>query len=43
LPYWTARAEAELGMQTEAAVNLERFVGYRQAGPEVEAAKDLLR
>jgi tetratricopeptide (TPR) repeat protein len=43
LPYWTARAEAELGMQTDAAVNLERFVGYRQAGPELEAAKDLLR
>jgi tetratricopeptide (TPR) repeat protein len=42
LPFWTARAEAELGMQTEAAVTMQRFVDYRLAGPEVEMARELL-
>lgn len=43
LPYWTARAEMELGMRAEAAANLERFVGYRQAGPERDSARTLLQ
>lgn len=42
LPYWLARAEAELGMAAEAALDASRFLEYRQAGPEIETAVDLL-
>ncbi len=39
LPFYTAEAQAALGMQSEAAVNLSRFLEYREAGPEAEAAR----
>lgn len=32
VPYWTGRAQAELGMTADAAANLEKFIANRQAG-----------
>jgi tetratricopeptide (TPR) repeat protein len=39
LPYYTATAEAALGMQSEAAVTLSRFLEYRESGPEADDAR----
>jgi hypothetical protein len=39
LPYYTAEAEAALGMQTEAAVSRSNFLEYRESGPEADDAR----
>ena len=42
LPYWSGRAQSELGMQTDAEQQLRAFMDYRMAGPEAADARTRL-